>query len=125
MWEALVRVPNFLVGPLDVTIGKQRIPWGTADGLNPTDRFNAFDLSDLTDFTARVPTWAARLEYYAPGDLRLDAVWAPTAHGPLLPTGGGALFSSEAMPPVPSAVARWTQHFVPPALHGSPTPSTA
>ncbi len=114
VWEAFVRVPGFLVEPLDVTIGKQRIPWGTADGLNPTDRFNAYDLSDLTDFTARVPTWAARLEYYVPGDWRLEAVWSPTAHGPLLPTGSRALFSPAAMPPAPLPIASWTQHFVPP-----------
>ena len=114
VWEAFVRVPGFLVEPLDVTIGKQRIPWGTADGLNPTDRFNAHDLSDLTDFTARLPTWAARLEYYVAGDWRLDAVWSPTAHGPLMPMGSGALFSPAAALPAPTSVARWTQHFVPP-----------
>ena len=91
VWEGYVRLSEFLVEGLDLTIGKQRIQWGTADELNPTDNLNAYDFSDLIAFTARIPTWAARFEYYV-ADLRLEAVWLPTVHPPLLPPGGAALF---------------------------------
>lgn len=114
-WEAFARVSGFVIEPLDVTVGKQRIQWGAADGLNPTDRFNAYDLSDLTDFTARIPTWAVRAEYYASDVWWLEAVWTPTAHGPLLPPGMDDLLAGAggAAPPVP--VASWEQHFRPPS----------
>jgi hypothetical protein len=91
VWEAYANLSGVLVDGLDVTIGKQRIQWGTADELNPTDQLNAYDFSDLTNFTARVPSWAARLEYYV-ADLRLEAVWLPTFHPPILPRGGSQLF---------------------------------
>lgn len=94
LWEALIRVSDLPVAGLDVTIGKQRVRWGTADELNPTDQFNAYDFSDLTDFTARIPVWAARFEYYV-GEVRFDAVWVPTVHAPLLPVGGTALFTPD------------------------------
>ena len=32
---------------LDLRLGKQKIAWGKADGLNPTDVFGAFDYADL------------------------------------------------------------------------------
>lgn len=89
LWEGYVQLWDFLVDGLDVRVGRQRIQWGTADKLNPTDLLNAYDFSDLVDFTARVPTWAARAEYYV-RDLALTAVWSPTVHAPLMPRGGGA-----------------------------------
>ncbi len=114
VWEAFARVPEFLVGPLDLTIGKQRIQWGTADGLNPTDRFNAYDLSDLTDFTARAPVWAVRAEYYASPEWRIEGVWTPTAHGPLLSREMEGLFAAGVGSPSGS-VRSWEQHFEPPS----------
>jgi len=91
MWEAYVLVPDLFLSGLDVTIGKQRITWGTADKLNPTDQLNAYDFSDLTDFTARIPTWAVRAEYYL-GETRIEGVWEPVVHPPLLPQHGAQLF---------------------------------
>jgi Protein of unknown function (DUF1302) len=113
MWEAFVRLPGVLADPLDLTVGKQRIQWGTADGLNPTDRFNGYDLSDFTDFTARIPTWAILAEYYVAEDWRIDAVWTPTAHGPLLPAGFDGLIGNGNLPSAPGPVASWVQHFEP------------
>lgn len=89
LWEAYVHLWNFLVDGLDLRVGRQRIQWGTADKLNPTDLLNAYDFSDLVDFTARVPTWAASAEYYV-ADLTLTGVWSPVVHPPLMPRGGGA-----------------------------------
>ncbi|MBN1410816.1 MAG: hypothetical protein JW969_08215 [Spirochaetales bacterium] len=48
--QAYFTVSNFLFNGLDLTIGKQRINWGTADGLNPTDTLNPLDLSDPLNF---------------------------------------------------------------------------
>lgn len=114
VWEAFARISGFVVEPLDVTVGRQRIQWGTADGLNPTDRFNAYDLSDLTDFTARIPVWALRAEYYPTADWKVEAVWAPTAHAPLLPIGIEGMFAADGMPLLPAPVATWEEHFDPP-----------
>ncbi|HZD04503.1 MAG TPA: DUF1302 family protein, partial [Longimicrobiales bacterium] len=94
VWEAYVELRSFLVDALDVTVGKQRIRWGTADELNPTDIVNGHDLTDLVDFTARVPTWALRADYYL-GEKTLTAVWLPTAQTPLLPPGGAALLRGD------------------------------
>lgn len=89
LWEGYVQLWSLLVDGLDVRLGRQRIQWGTADKLNPTDVLNAYDFSDLVDFTARVPTWAALVEYYV-ADVTLTAVWSPASHPPILPRGGGA-----------------------------------
>ncbi|GMR12151.1 MAG: hypothetical protein BMS9Abin29_0339 [Gemmatimonadota bacterium] len=89
LWEGYVQLWNFLVDGLDVRVGKQRIQWGTADEMNPTDRVNAYDFSDLVSFTARVPTWATLAEYYVAG-LTLTGVWSPAVHPPIMPRGGGA-----------------------------------
>jgi len=114
VWEARTRISGFLLDALDLTIGKQRVQWGTADGLNPTDRLNAYDLSDLTNFTARIPTWAVRAEYYATDDWKVEAVWTPTAHGPLLPVGAGGLLAGTFGGTLPGPVLSWEEHFEPP-----------
>jgi hypothetical protein len=103
LWEGYVELREFLVDGLDVTVGKQRIQWGTADELNPTDQLNAYDLSDLVNFTARVPTWAVRADYYL-GDKTLTAVWSPTVHAPVMPRGGAALFLRDGSALAPGGV---------------------
>lgn len=99
LWEGYVQLWDFLVDGLDLRIGRQRIQWGTADKLNPTDLLNAYDFSDLVHFTDRIPTWAVRAEYYL-HDLTLTAVWSPTVHPPLMPRNGGAalFFAAGAAP---------------------------
>lgn len=86
LWEAYVQLWDFIVDGLDLSVGRQRIQWGTADELNPTDLLNGYDFSDLVNFNDRIPTWAARAEYYV-RDLSLTAVWVPTTHAPILPAG--------------------------------------
>jgi hypothetical protein len=69
-----------MVGPLDVTVGRQRIAWGAGRTWNPTDLFNPInpasfskiekDGVDAMQATARI------------GDLSdLSAVWNPQRHG--------------------------------------------
>jgi hypothetical protein len=48
--EAYVDLYGFLFDNLDLRIGRQRIAWGTADKLNPTDNLNPDDLEDIWDF---------------------------------------------------------------------------
>ena len=74
--EAYVRYD----GPrLDLTIGKQRVGWGTADGVSTIDRVNAVDFRDPIGnarTAARRPSWLARLE--ATTDVGIiDLVWLP------------------------------------------------
>ena len=90
VWEAYVQASDFLLPGMDLRVGKQRIQWGTADKLNPTDQIDAYDLSDITSFTERIPTWSAMVEYYLPAGT-LTAIWSPVFHPPLLPRGGSLL----------------------------------
>lgn len=89
--EAFVDVRGFLFSNVDLRIGKQRIPWGTADGLNPTDNLNPDDFSDLVDFTRKVPTWAVRADIYL-GEATLTGIWLPGVRPVLLPQGLQELF---------------------------------
>ena len=91
LWEAYVEVYGFLFENLDLRIGKQRIAWGTADGLNHTDNLNPNDFSDLVNFTEKIPTWAAQASYYL-GELSLTAVWVPSLTPILLPRNSASLF---------------------------------
>jgi len=45
--EAYVDFKGFIFDNLDLRIGRQRIAWGTADKLNPTDNLNPDDLEDI------------------------------------------------------------------------------
>ncbi len=83
-WELFFKAHDVLLEGLDLSLGKQRIVWGKADRLNPTDRLNPPDLSDIFDFGARVPSYAALVSYTFPNDFSLSAVWLPTMQPALL-----------------------------------------
>lgn len=91
IWEAYLDVYGFLFDQLDIRVGKQRINWGTADKLNPTDNLNPNDFSDLVDFTDKLPSWAFTGTWYF-GDSRLTGVWLPALSPVLLPRNGASLF---------------------------------
>jgi hypothetical protein len=79
LYEANVKVADFLIPGLDLTIGKQRIQWGTADKLNVVDNLNPVDLAnfftfDPDYFAERRPQSALNLEYYA-GGTKIQLVW--------------------------------------------------
>ena len=59
--EAYVQLYGFLTKNLDLKVGKQRIAWGTADKLNPTDNLNPYDLEDVLDFGRHRGSWALNL----------------------------------------------------------------
>lgn len=91
LWEAFIDVYGFLFDDLDLRVGKQRIAWGRADQLNPTDNLNPNDFSDLVNFTEMAPSWAFKGTWYF-GDNRLTGVWMPGITPVLLPRKGADLF---------------------------------
>ncbi|MEO0206913.1 MAG: hypothetical protein ABIL22_09610, partial [candidate division WOR-3 bacterium] len=48
--EAYIDILKFPLENIDLRIGRQRIAWGTADKINPTDNLNPLDLEDIWDF---------------------------------------------------------------------------
>lgn len=68
IYEAYLHYKDFIIPGLDLSIGKQRIAWGTADVLNPTDVLNPLDFSNPLKFGEKYPTFALNLQY-SPLDL--------------------------------------------------------
>lgn len=75
--EAYIQLYGVLTKNLDVSIGRQRIVWGTADKLNPTDNLNPLDLEDVLDFGRRRGSDAINLNYYIKNDFSLQGVFIP------------------------------------------------
>ena len=79
---------------LDITVGQQRLAWGVAYGVNPTDVVNPYDLRDPMQFDARlgVPAVAATVH----GDhLALELVYVPLFRAARLPAALDVLEGSE------------------------------
>ena len=69
---------------LDLSAGAMRIAWGTADGLNPTDIVNAYNLENATGFNRRLPSLAIQLGY-AVTDFKLEVSAIPMFQAAALP----------------------------------------
>ncbi len=65
--EAYFELNGFIFSNVDLKVGRQRIAWGTADKLNPTDNVNALDLSDPWDFGRHLGSDGVQLSVYAGG----------------------------------------------------------
>ena len=85
--EAYVQLFGFLTKNLDLTIGRQRIVWGTADKLNPTDNLNPLDLEDVLDFGRRRGSDAINLNYYINNEFSLQGVFIPFFQPANMPVG--------------------------------------
>ena len=98
--EGYVSLYGFLTKNLDVTIGRQRIAWGTGDKLNPTDNLNAYDLEDIWDFGRHFGSDAVRMVYYM-NDFRIEGVYIPFFRPASLPAGDwiSALVPQPDLPP--------------------------
>lgn len=98
--EGYVSLYGFLSKNLDVTIGRQRIAWGTGDKLNPTDNLNAYDLEDIWDFGRHFGSDAVRMVYYM-NDFRIEGVYIPFFRPASLPAGDwiSALVPQPDLPP--------------------------
>ena len=85
--EAYIQLFGFLSKNLDVKIGRQRITWGTADKLNPTDNLNPYDLEDILDFGRHRGSDAISLNYYFNSDFSLQAAYIPFFQPANMPIG--------------------------------------
>lgn len=85
--EAYVQLNGFLSKNLDLSIGRQRIVWGTADKLNPTDNLNPLDLEDILDFGRRRGSDAINMNYYINNDFSLQGVFIPFFQPANMPVG--------------------------------------
>ena len=96
------------IGQSFLTLGKQQIVWGTADGLKILDIVNpqSFQQFILADFEqSRIPLWTANIEQSI-GDWELQFVWIPDQTYHALPRQNGtfAFTSPELVPIAPSGV---------------------
>lgn len=74
----------------DITFGKQRVAWGTADGVSTIDRVNAVDLRDPIGnarTASRRPSWVVRGELDIAAGI-LEMVWLPRGRDRKLPEFG-------------------------------------
>lgn len=85
--EANVQLYGFLTKNLDLTIGRQRIVWGTADKLNPTDNLNPYDMEDILDFGRHRGSDAINLQYYSDYNFSVQGVFIPFFQPANLPVG--------------------------------------
>ncbi len=85
--EAYVQLFGFLTKNLDVKIGRQRITWGTADKLNPTDNLNPYDLEDVLDFGRHRGSDAISLDYYFNSEFSLQGIFIPFFQPANMPVG--------------------------------------
>lgn len=93
--EAYLQLSGFLTKNLDVTIGRQRIVWGTADKLNPSDVLNPYDMEDLLDFGRHRGSDAINLVYFFNNILSIQAVYMPFFQPANTPVG---IFSDALVP---------------------------
>lgn len=92
LYEAYIKVSDFLVKNLDFTVGKQRISWGTADKVSVVDNLNPIDFANFLTFdpdyfNERRPQTAFNFEYYIGNETKLQAVWLLSRQYSPLPAG--------------------------------------
>ena len=75
--EAYVDFYGLFFPWLDLRIGRQRIAWGTADRVNPTDNLDPDDLEDIWDFGRHLGSDAVKATCYFRG-FTLSGVFIPT-----------------------------------------------
>jgi len=93
--EAYIQLFGFLSDNLDIKIGRQRITWGTADKLNPTDNLNPYDLEDILDFGRHRGSDAISFDYYFNSEFSLQGVYIPFFEPANMPVG---IFSNALTP---------------------------
>lgn len=65
------------IGKLELTLGRQRIAWGTSWVWNPTDIFNPQSVLDF-DYEERPAADAIRVQYYTGAVSKVEAAFAPS-----------------------------------------------
>ncbi len=85
--EAVLDLRALGIEALDLELGIQRVPWGTADGMHVVDRVNPWDLENPLALDARLPVPVARALLHR-GAVQLEGVWLPMAWPAVLPRQG-------------------------------------
>jgi hypothetical protein len=85
--QAYIKVNGFLSKNLDLKIGRQRIAWGKADKMNPTDNLNPYDFEDILDFGRHRASDAVSLDYWFNSDFHLQGIYIPFYKPANLPVG--------------------------------------
>lgn len=98
--EANIQISGFPFKRSDLRIGRQRLAWGTADRLNPTDILNPYDLEDILDFGRHRGSDALSFVYYFNDVFSLQAAYIPVFRPANLPVGiFSGIFESPAVLP--------------------------
>lgn len=84
LFEAFIQFYE-LGGLIDLTIGQQRIAWGTTTVFNPTDNLNPFNLENPLDFKERSPVPAIKVTIPFGDVASLTLVNIPMYTPPVLP----------------------------------------
>lgn len=92
LYEGYIRVYHFLIPNLDLTVGKQRIQWGTADRVNVVDNLNPVDFANFLTFDPdyfgeRRPQTGVNFEYYLSDWTKFQLVWLLSRQHSPLPSG--------------------------------------
>ncbi len=85
--EAYIDILKFPLNNIDLRIGRQRIAWGTADKINPTDNLNPLDLEDIWDFGRHLGSNGIRIDGYIK-DFNISYAFIPRFTPALLPKNG-------------------------------------
>ncbi|MEO0262980.1 MAG: hypothetical protein ABIM62_04575 [candidate division WOR-3 bacterium] len=104
LWELYLNLYSFIFENIDVKIGKQRIAWGTADRLNPTDILNPYDLQNPFDFGEKIPSEAIVIDLYLPKEFTLEGVFLPKFVPPLLPEGEFPILENSQFPGIKDTI---------------------
>lgn len=93
--EAYLQIDGLLKDKLDITLGRQRIIWGTADQINPTTNLSPRDLEDILDFGRVRGVDALNFRLHFSERASLQAVFVPIFRPANLPRGAfsGIFFS--------------------------------
>ncbi len=84
--EAYIDILKFPLKNVDIRIGRQRIAWGTADKINPTDNMNPLDLEDIWDFGRHLSSNGIKIDGYVK-DFNLSYMFIPRFTPAILPQG--------------------------------------
>ncbi len=85
--QAYIKVNGFLSDKIDLKIGRQRIAWGKADKLNPTDNLNPYDFEDILDFGRHRASEAITIDFWLNSEFNIQGVYIPFYRPSNLPTG--------------------------------------
>lgn len=96
--EAYLDLYDFIWEDLDLRAGRQRIPWGTGDMINPTDNLNPKDLEDMMDFGRHLSSDGVQATYYL-GDFSATGVYIPIFTPALLPADEWSTMNPITFPP--------------------------